>query len=153
NSRQTEIDELKRSLVPEAKPRFDSIKLDSSAWELLEKAFSSKNGGKIRDLYGGHLNGHTSHSEADLAFFSHLAFFSGSNASLLDQWFRSSGLYREKWDQRHAGDGRTYGQVTIDKALSGCRQFYQGVSRNPVLVGPDICSDLEKQKSPSGFSF
>jgi hypothetical protein len=30
--------------------------------------------------------------------------------------FRSSGLFREKWDQRHHGDGRTYGEGTILKA-------------------------------------
>jgi hypothetical protein len=35
----------------------------------------------------------------------------------LDRLFRASGLYREKWDRRCRGDGATYGQATITKAI------------------------------------
>jgi len=132
--RQSEIEELRKLLTPEQKPRAEPVALDLSAQELLEKAFASKNGAKIRRYYDGHLNGHRSQSEADLALCSLLAFWSGGNTSLIDQWFRSSGLFREKWDQKHSGDGGTYGEVTIDKALSGCTEFYRSGNQTPTAA-------------------
>jgi hypothetical protein len=56
-----------------------------------------------------------------------LAFYCGSDPTRIDRLFRQSGLYREKWDKKHFGDGRTYGQATIEKALIGVREFYGGV--------------------------
>jgi replicative DNA helicase len=105
-------------------PRAVHVPLNLSDHELLEKAFASKTGSKIRSLYDGHLNGHDSQSEADLALCSQLGFWSGGDSSRLDRWFRSSRLYRQKWDQRHSGDGKTYGQMTIEKALASCSDYY-----------------------------
>ena len=149
--RQLEIEELKRVLTPESKPRAIPVALDLSAQELLERAFASKNGSKIREHYDGHLNGHGSQSEADQALCSLLAFWSGGSASLIDQWFRSSRLFREKWDQKHSGDGRTYGEMTIDKALSSCTEFYQ--SGNHGAVPATKAVDDNKALSLSHFKF
>ena len=44
----------------------------------------------------------------------------------MDQLFRQSGLYRAKWDERDCSDGRTYGQATIQTAIGGAREFYNG---------------------------
>jgi hypothetical protein len=48
----------------------------------------------------------------------------------MDRLFRQSGLYRPKWDERHFGDGRTYGQATIMKALDGNSEFYNPESQS-----------------------
>lgn len=54
-----------------------------------------------------------------------LAFWTGKNADSVDRLFRQSGLYRPKWDERHFGDGRTYGQATIESALTLSRDTYK----------------------------
>jgi hypothetical protein len=91
-------------------------------WQNLSQllAFTDRqsNGPKIRRLaegdtadYGG------DRSRADAALCTHLAFYLGKDAARMDQFFRESGLMRPKWDEKHASDGRTYGQITIDKAI------------------------------------
>ena len=95
------------------------------ASERLEMAFNSKNGSQIRALYDGDTAMYGSDdSAADMALCSYLAFWSENNPSLLDEMFRSSGLYRAKWDKRHSSDGKTYGEMTIERALSSCAEFY-----------------------------
>ena len=95
-----------------------------SVTEILEKAFASKNGDKIRTLYSGDYSGYGSQSEADLALCSHVAFWFDGDAAAIDDTFRESGLYRDKWDEKHHSDGRSYGEATIQKAISGCTLFY-----------------------------
>lgn len=103
-----------------------------SAQQILDRAFASpKVGFKIQSLYNGDLSGHSNdHSSADLALCNHLAFWVGGDASMLDQLFRSSSLMREKWDRRHYQDGSTYGQVTINRAIANCREFYNPEHKN-----------------------
>lgn len=111
---------LEEKPKPEAKvssnfsEREDIRNLPSS--ELWERMFSSKNGGNIKDLFQGHLiNG--DHSSTDMALCNHLAFWTDKDASKMDSMFRESSLLREKWDKQHSGDGRTYGQMTIETAI------------------------------------
>jgi len=92
--------------------------------EILEKAFASKSGEKIRKLYNGDHSDYPSPSEADLSLCSHLAFWFGNDAAMIDTAFRASGLYRPKWDKKHHGDGSTYGQWTIRKAIEGDQETY-----------------------------
>ena len=66
-----------------------------------------------------------SQSEADLAFCSHLAFWCGRDIAQMDRLFRHSGLYRDKWDRPQSGS--TYGQITLEKAVSLCSSTYQPV--------------------------
>lgn len=90
----------------------------------LHKAFSAKNGDKIKLLYDGDTSGYASDdSAADMALCAHLAFWFSSDPAAMDQAFRQSGLMRPKWD-RKTGD-TTYGQMTIDKAIQGCKEVYQ----------------------------
>ncbi len=59
--------------------------------------------------------GYTSASEADLAMCNTLKTVLGAIPAKIDAAFRQSGLYRDKWDEPRGQ--RTYGQMTIEKAL------------------------------------
>lgn len=84
--------------------------------ELWERMFNSKNGRDIKDLFCGVLiNG--DHSSTDMALANHLAFWTDKDAAKMDSMFRESSLIRDKWDKPHSSDGRTYGQMTIEKAI------------------------------------
>ena len=91
---------------------------------LLEKARMAANGAKFERLWNGDWSDYPSQSEADLALCSQLAFWTGREPDRVDRLFRQSGLYREKWDEPHFADGRTYGAATIDRALSGVDTSY-----------------------------
>ncbi|WP_217813416.1 phage/plasmid primase, P4 family [Clostridium tyrobutyricum] len=89
--------------------------------ELLNKAFMSKNGFKIETLYRGEWEclGYPSQSEAEQAFCNYMAFWCDKNPELIDQAFRKSGLYREKWNRQD------YRDWTINKAIRDCGETYQ----------------------------
>ncbi len=93
--------------------------------EVIKKAKSAINGDRFTQLWEGNISGYTSHSEADLALCGKLAFWTGNNQEQIDRLFRISGLFREKWDEKHYGDGRTYGQGVIEEAVSGTRETYR----------------------------
>jgi replicative DNA helicase len=83
-----------------------------------------RNGDALGRLYDGDMTGYEDgsadgydHSAADMALVNGLRVAAKGDAYLIDQAFRASGLYRPKWDQVHDGT-RTYGQMTIEKALS-----------------------------------
>lgn len=61
--------------------------------------------------------GYPSQSEADLAYCRYLADDARGSKERIDELFRKSKLFRDKWDKPHSGDGRTYGQITIDLAV------------------------------------
>jgi putative DNA primase/helicase len=92
--------------------------------EVLARAGRASNGEAFDKLWGGDTSNYSSKSEADLALCSRLAFWTGGDPGRVDKLFRRSGLYRRKWDERHYGDGRTYGQATIEKALEDATEFY-----------------------------
>jgi primase-polymerase (primpol)-like protein len=87
--------------------------------QILEKAGSARNGAKFRRLYySGDISGHTSHSEADLALCSMLAFYCGPDPARIDELFRGSGLFRSKWNRAD------YRDSTIRLALEGRKEYY-----------------------------
>ncbi len=97
--------------------------------ELVRRARSAANGEKFARLWSGDTGGcadgdNEGRSEADLALCSMLAFWAGPDEARIDALFRQSGLMRPKWDERHYGDGRTYGQGTIQHALSGRSEYW-----------------------------
>ena len=61
--------------------------------ELLEKAFSAKNGDTVRRLYNGEDLRHN-HSNSDMSLMNYLAFYSGGNVEQMTRIFATSGLYR-----------------------------------------------------------
>ena len=85
--------------------------------EVLEKAMVSKNSAKFGALWNGDFLG-KSHSEADLALCSMLAFWCGGDTAQMDRLFRQSALYRQKWERKD------YREETLKKAVSGCQEFY-----------------------------
>lgn len=105
---------------------------DGSDRALVAKAKDAKNGDKFARLWefaGGPKDspaGYDSHSEADLALCGLLAFWTGGDRRRIDDLFRQSGLYREKWDRDD------YRERTIGKALEGRTEFYSpGGSTQP----------------------
>jgi putative DNA primase/helicase len=92
--------------------------------EIINRARNAKNGDKFCRLWSGDSNGYDSPSEADLALCMMLSFWTGRDADRIDSLFRLSKLLRPKWDERHSADGRTYGQVTIEKAIEGTREVW-----------------------------
>ena len=92
--------------------------------DLLQRAMRAANGSKFARLWVGNHSGYPSQSEADFALCNLLAFWTGGDAVQIDRLFRQSGLYRQKWDDRHYADGHSYGQITIEKAISGTTEFY-----------------------------
>ncbi|MHB1460439.1 MAG: phage NrS-1 polymerase family protein [Armatimonadota bacterium] len=106
--------------------------LDDS--ELLELAMSSTvNGSQFTALWHGDISAHSgNHSAADQALVNMLAYWSGRDAAQMDRLFRQSGLMRPKWNEMR-GEA-TYGQITINKAITDTPQWY-GDGRQPAKVG------------------
>ena len=61
--------------------------------ELLEKAFSAKNGDTVKRLYNGEDLRHN-HSNSDMSLMNYLAFYSGGNVEQMTRIFATSRLYR-----------------------------------------------------------
>jgi putative DNA primase/helicase len=92
--------------------------------EVIQRAIESKNGALFNCLYYGQWEGiYQSQSEADMAFCSLLAFWCRKDASQMDEIFRQSKLYREKWDEKRGQ--KTYGEITIANACDKCRDVYE----------------------------
>jgi hypothetical protein len=82
--------------------------------EIFKKARSAPNSEKFTTLFDGDWEslGYPSQSEADLALCKQLAYWTNDNPVGIDQIFRKSGLYREKWDRED------YRNTTIMNALA-----------------------------------
>jgi putative DNA primase/helicase len=156
--RQTKLDQLYAMLFP---PEEDLVAIVSRSHpvdlddrELLERAFAARNGAVFERLWNGDVNGYASHSEADLALASHLAFWTQADAARIDTLFRRSGLMRDKWDSSR-GDA-TYGSQTVEKAIQGASEVYDPGLRpaavNPVSRGPSgLIRASESVESVGGF--
>ena len=101
-----------------------SAPVDASDEELLRLMLKASNGGRVKKLIDGDDSDYTSQSEADLALCCHLAFWTGKDPERIDRLFRASGLFRDKWDRKHHGDGATYGQETIRRAIERTTETY-----------------------------
>lgn len=112
-----------------------------SVWghdEVIEKAKGATNGKKFKQLMNGEWEGkYTSWSEADIALCMMLAFWTGKDPALMDECFRRSGLFRPKWDERHYGDGSTYGQGTIKRAIENTTEVYEPTTHRSIQMYGD----------------
>jgi len=122
------------------------VGLDDAA--LIEKARRAANGAQFDRLWSGDWSDYPSQSEADLALCSRLAFWTGGERERIDRLFRQSGLYREKWDEPHFADGRTYGAATIDRSLSADGTFYSGGIQR---AGPPASNEHGSPSPPPRF--
>jgi len=86
--------------------------------QIIALARNAKNAAKFEALWVGDTTGYASHSEADQALISLLAFYT-QNEGQLDSLYRQSALCREKWLKRP-----DYRQRTIETALSNLSETY-----------------------------
>lgn len=90
-----------------------------SIGEILDLIRKSKQASLFNQLYNGNWQDkYESQSSADLAFCAILAYWFNRDYNSIDYVFRTSLLYREKWDEKHGS--LTYGQMTISKAAQDC---------------------------------
>lgn len=104
--------------APQKKEKTDAPGSYLSDASVIAKATMSKQGEKFKSLWAGNIPQGKSHSEADLALCTILAFWCGGDTEQMDRLFRQSGLYREKWERE---DYRT---IALQKAVAATTEFY-----------------------------
>ncbi len=125
-------EELAQKLPPlKAKKEADSeclnrkpLPLDMSDSQIIKKAAAANDAFTI--LYAepdGWERLYISHSEADMRLCGILAFWCNRDPVAIDRIFRSSVLYRPKWDEKRPKGG-SYGNLTIAKACAGCSECW-----------------------------
>lgn len=123
-------------------------KTEDRGSKILGLIAKSKDADKFQKLFSGSWEGdYPSQSEADLALSGKLAFWTGKDLSLMDSLFRQSGLFRPKWDEKHFGDGRTYGEAVLEKATSGCQEVFtvtQNTKGQHLTQGEVLTRDCEE---------
>lgn len=117
-------------------PATTTLKLTDE--DIITKASASKQGEKFSALWSGNISSYfESHSEADQALCSILAFWCDRDTAQMDRLFRRSGLMRDKWNRE---DYRT---ATLSKAVALCTQTYDpNHNTEPPATDPDIWSML-----------
>lgn len=114
-----------------------------STAEILNRIRQSKQTHKFNALMNGDTTGYGSPSEADQALCSIVAFWT-RHPPQIDAIFRQSQLMRPKWDEKHRGDGATYGQMTIEFALTHTTEQAKPNPRLPSFKPPFTKSLLPK---------
>ena len=92
--------------------RTNGYRAQLSDEEVIELARNARNRAKFEALHDGDISGYGSHSEADQAYVSLLAFYT-QDEEQLDSLLKRSALCREKWVSRP-----DYRRRTIETALS-----------------------------------
>lgn len=102
---------------PEKQPQ-ERIETTLNEREIIEKAERAQNGNKFRALYNGDMSEYANdQSRADQALCNLIAFYT-KDFNTIDSIFKSSGLYRAKWDRND------YKTKTINNALSTVTETY-----------------------------
>lgn len=92
---------------------------ERSSFDIVCNLRKQKNGEKFKKLYDeGDISGYGSQSEADAALCALIAFRTGPNFGEIDEIFRSSALYREKWERED------YREATIAVGIEACQGIY-----------------------------
>jgi hypothetical protein len=103
---------------------------DLSDEDILSRAYRAVNGEKFMRLWNGNASEYESHSEADLALCSMLAFWTGPDPERIERMFSESGLARGKWEDRPV-----YRKKTVEKALSDMTEFYSASIGATIRIG------------------
>ena len=103
---------------------------DREPFDIVANLLKQKNGEKFRKLYcDGDFSNYGSQSEADCALCAMIAFRTGADPERIDTVFRSSALYREKWE---CEDYRT---ATIEKGIEVCDGiFHKSKMEHPYFI-------------------
>lgn len=109
-----EIVEINRQYIgePYTEGVIERRPASASDMEIINAIRNSKQGAKFDRLFGGDWSGYESQSSADFALLRMLTFWTQDEIQL-DNIFRSSGLYRPKWDRCNG----YYGKYQIENAL------------------------------------
>lgn len=105
--------------------------------QVISLCMGASNAEKFENLWDGCTSGYDSHSDADLALVSILAFYTQDEMQI-ESLFAKSGLYRNKWDRDD------YRQRTIRKALSGITDTYKpaGQKKKAEATSPEISATI-----------
>ena len=103
---------------------------DREAFDIVASLVKQKNSDKFCRLYqDGDIAGYGSASEAECALCAMIAFRAGNDPEMIDRIFRSSALYREKWERE---DYRT---ATIAKGIEACHgTFHRSKMDHPEFI-------------------
>lgn len=100
--------------------------------QILERAFQSANGARLKRLLDGDTTGYVSGSEADLAAASDLGFWFWLDPVSIENVMRESPLRRDKWDTN-----KKYLERTIARALAGKSDYYGKQAQRPDMSAPE----------------
>src|SRR5574337_1317329 len=76
-----------------------------------------------------------------------LAFWTGPDPARLERLMRTSKLLREKWDEKHYGNGQSYLERVIEKALVGRTEFFKP-GRNGHTGGAEAEREIDDTQRP-----
>lgn len=102
--------------------------------DIISKCRKARNYEEFEALYNGTFDNYPSQSEADLSLCKTFAFYT-QNPEQIDRLFKSSGLYRDKWDRDE------YKNATIQKAIAGNTSTYD----------PNYGTDTKPKRISIGF--
>ncbi|SCP98366.1 phage/plasmid primase, P4 family [Anaerobium acetethylicum] len=103
---------------------------DRANFDIVCNLRKQKNGEKFKKLYDeGDISGYGSQSEADAALCALIAFRTGPDSAAIDDIFRSSALYREKWERED------YREATIATGIDACHgAFHKSKMEHPYFI-------------------
>jgi hypothetical protein len=135
--RQDQLNQLHATIFPpeqkENKGNDHKPTIDLADTELLQKAMAARNGASFTKLWNGDTSEYDGDdSRADLALCSMLAFWTGNNEIRIDNLFRQSKLYRDKWERQD------YRERTINKAIEGNHATYEPSNKTENKQAPPV---------------
>lgn len=119
-----------------------SVAISLSDRELIDIATHARNGADFSRLYfEGDISRHNSPSEADLALFNYLAFYTAGDAARMIQLFKASALYRP---EKSGGD--KYLERTAQKAIRDCTTYYSAPAQKVEAASYTASASQEEPK-------
>lgn len=142
-------EERERSLKPAQNVKINNEKFDDKTIDtIIYKAEHAKNSAYFIELFSGSSpSGDT--SSDDLAFCNLLAFWTKKNPTLMDAIFRKSKRMREKWDEVHSADDKTYGEMTIEKAIAVTSEVYHEKTKTAPKEVASVMTDIKPASTTS----
>lgn len=103
---------------------------DKADFDIVCDLRKQANGDKFTRLYdSGDFSDYASHSEADAALCALIAFRTGPDPEMIDDIFRGSALYREKWERDD------YRRRTIEAGIEACNgTFHKSQMPHPYFI-------------------
>lgn len=122
---------LDKDMRRKAKGKFSAKRDgDRADFDIICNLRKQKNGEKFKKLYDqGDFSDYGSQSEADAALCAMIAFRTGPDPAAIDDIFRGSALYREKWERDD------YRDATIDVGIEACHGvFHKSKMEHPYFI-------------------